>query len=167
MGVEIYRGNHFLEFKDPFNLPGIQFVKGIFTNAIKPVKRYSITGYIRFDYQFRWNQVDVPPPGDAKVLRQAILDADKVAPWKGDTHQSIRYLGPGAWVNCQSNETCIFQIAPPYEVMTQAQMYAYEKYLAVLADTLAKQKIEGVESVLYGIEASTSQRFMVPGISPE
>lgn len=166
MGVEIFRGYHFLEFKDPFNLPGTEWVKGLFKDSVKPVKRYTITGYIRFDFVFRWNQVDVPPPLDANILREAILEADKSAPWKGDEHRSIQYLGPGAWVNCQCNETCVFQIEPPNKVLTQAQMYAYEKYLAVLADKLTKMNIPGVESVISALEASSSQRFMAPATSP-
>lgn len=166
MGVEIFRGYHFLEFKNPFNLPGTQRVKSLFKETVKPVKRYAITGYIRFDFTFRLEQVGVPPPLSAYILRQLILEVDKSAPWNGDEYRSIQYLGPGAWINCQCNETCVFQIEPPNKVLTQAQMYAYEKYLAVLADKLTNMSIPGVESVICAIEASTSQRFMVPAIAP-
>jgi hypothetical protein len=161
MGVEIFRGDHFLEFKDPFNLPGKQWVKGLFKGTIRPVKRYSVTGYIRFDFVFRSDRKTNLP--DAKTLRQAIFDTDRSAPWKYvGSPKSIQYLGPGAWIDCQSNDVCIFQIEPPNRTLTQEQMYAYEKYLAVLADTLAKMGIPGVESVICSIEASTSQRFMAP-----
>jgi hypothetical protein len=166
MGVEIFRGDHFLEFKDPFNLPGREWVKGLFKKeTVRPVKKYSITGYIRFDFIHKWERKTELP--DATMLRQAVRDADESAPWKADEHQSIRYLGPGAWIDCQANETCIFQIQPPFSVMTQPQMYAYEKYLAVLADKLTRMNILGLESVICAIEASTSQRFMVPGVFPQ
>ncbi len=156
-------GYHFLQFKDPFNLPKTEQVRGFFGQEAKPVKRYNVAGYIRFDFAFREDLKDPPTaPPDVATLRQAIREADEAEPWEDNSGQSIRYLSAGAWVDCQGHETCVFKIVPPHNTMNQAQMYAYEKHLAVLANNLAGRRIARVESVICAIEASTSQRIMVP-----
>ena len=131
-------------------------------------RRYGVKGEIVFVFK---------PPlenPDLDALRSSIKEVDKLFPWKEDDvpdgaekPPSIFYLGDGQVVvqNFHPTEQHIwFSVHPRYDSMRRGQIYAYEKYLAKLAEELAKPKPHGywpasVRSVIT-IKASTSFKLI-------
>lgn len=127
-------------------------------------RRYSVKGEIVFVFK---------PPlenPDLDSLRSSIKEVDKLFPWREDDvpegaeePPSIFYLGDGHVVvhNFHPKEQHIwFTVQPRYDSMRRGQTWAYERYLAKLAEELMKPKQHSywpasVRSVIT-IKASTS-----------
>ena len=117
-------------------------VRGVFRK--EEGRHYGVRGEIAFVFK---------PPlenPDLDELRRQIREVDKHFPWKEDQipegaeqPPSIFYLGDGQVVihNFHPKEQHIwFTIQPRYDSMRRGQLYAYEKYLAKLAEELMKPK---------------------------
>lgn len=113
-------------------------------------RNYSVEGHIVFHSDL--GTIETPLP----QLREAILEVDKLFPWKDDIYpdardperESIMYLSPGEKGGGWKGETNLwFHLVPLWQSVRKGQVYAYEKYLAKLAEELAKKKLQGVESV--------------------
>ncbi|MDP3934656.1 MAG: hypothetical protein Q8Q46_00295 [Candidatus Giovannonibacteria bacterium] len=106
---------------------------------------------------------------DLSAFRRAILEVDEQFPWHDDPPRlcpeesapSIFYLSDGDEVinNWSTPEkTCWFTIFPKYHSIRKGQVYAYERYLAKLAEELVKKRlpfVAEVRSVLH-IDSGTS-----------
>jgi hypothetical protein len=107
-------------------------------------REYSVEGAICFE------MVSGEPgkPAELEFLRTAILDADKKFPWQdeadsgdGPKVESIHYLGQAdeAIDNTNPRQRRVwFSIHPFYTQMRQSQTYAYDRYLAKIAQAVAK-----------------------------
>jgi hypothetical protein len=100
-------------------------------------------------------------------LRQAIIKIDAQFPWNDDSlcpdeeHESIKYLSDGkidtdGW---GEKKICRFYLYPTREYVRKGQVYGYEKYLAKLAEELAKLNISGVQHVRSTIQIHATTDF--------
>ena len=132
-----------------------------FTREIEE-RNYHVEGAIAFVFK--------PPLENPNLglLRWAIEYMDSLFPWKDDQipegveYKSIRYLSEGDVVihNFSFPEQHIwFHIHPQYGSMRKSQIYAYEKYLAKLAEELVKTKLSAVDEVRSVIKTSTATTF--------
>ncbi|MBI4158351.1 MAG: hypothetical protein HY505_01905 [Candidatus Yanofskybacteria bacterium] len=126
-------------------------------------RRYTVDGDIVFVFR---------PPHDFtpqcfEMLRDAIVFVDRKFPWKdtndhdGTEVSDIRYLGDAHVVihNFNPQEQHVwFWIVPHYDSMRKSQLYAYEKYLAKLAEELNKKRFFRSDSVrsVFRVVSSTS-----------
>lgn len=107
-------------------------------------RRYHVEGEIVFVFK---PSLDNP---DLDALRKSIKEVDDLFPWKEDDvpdgaeiPPSIFYLGDGRVIvhNFHPKEQHIwFSIHPRYDSMRRGQTYAYERYLAKLAEELMESK---------------------------
>ena len=116
-----------------------------FANLVGGERRYEVSGAIAFETTYH----DVR--SDLDRLRNAILEIDAEFPWRDDIHpdagerKSIHYLGGGNVVIHNFAVPIMlvwFSVHPKWEMLRKSQIYAYEHYLAKLAEELAKRFAE-------------------------
>jgi hypothetical protein len=130
-------------------------------NLVSGKRRYTVEGHIVFVFR---------PPKDMfhdVCLQQAIMDTDKQFPWKDDVHpdakregESIFYLGDGhaTWEDGLVT-SCSFMINHRWDNLRRNQIYAYEKYLAKIAEECAKKKPLGSAEVRAVLEVRSVSSF--------
>lgn len=135
-----------------------------FANFIGGERRYNVSGAIAFE--FGWHTTEP----DLAQLAEAIREVDRTFPWHDDIHpdarefESICYLSDGR-IFVQDiyprRKVVWFSIYPTPQggMLRKAQVYAYEKYLAKLAEELAKKKLSGIAEVRSVIEVRAATRF--------
>lgn len=135
-------------------------LKNWLANLIDGERKYSVQGELVFKMLYRG-----VPPGVVQIS-QTIYEVDAKFPWHDDIHpdagkfESISYLGEGSVRDYDTGLYVFFTIIPKLSNMRKGQVYAYEKYLAKLAEELAK-KFDDVEEVRSIIEVRASTSFSV------
>lgn len=133
-------------------------------NELECMRRgYCVTGQIGF-----WltsGDIEV----DQKTLRDAIVEVDNLFPWKdvmpplaNEPHKSIYYLGDGHEVTHNEKvpeKVWWFCIVPSRQDMRKGQLYAYEVYLANIAQQLSFMNLPGVSKVNSLVETVSTQYF--------
>lgn len=134
------------------------------------VRKYSVSGMINFKMS------SAPDETNFGELKKLIIEIDKLFPWKdelskseekarrGRESASIFYISKGKefinnWHNPEKN--ICFHIFTEGGSLRKAQIYAYEKYLAKLAEELAKRKPTGVAAVSCVVKIVTTAEFTV------
>jgi hypothetical protein len=122
---------------------------------------YHVHGAIEFEMVHREKE----SVAELEFLRTAILDADRQFPWvdaefTGPGLESIRTFEPPAELVVEGTRTVWVKINARVEFMRRSQVYAYERYLAKIAETIAadpqwKGIVKKVESVIYSAKKST------------
>ena len=132
--------------------------------VISGEREYSVSG--SFAFEVSWHE-DQP---DLAKFKEAILEVDQSFPWHDDVHpdsgepKGIFYISEGEEVVHHwsfSEKVCWFSISPRYDSLRQGQVYAYEKYLAKIAEELAKRKLLGVREVKSVIHVHRGTSFRV------
>lgn len=127
-------------------------------------RKYTVSG--SFAFQMSWHR-DRP---DLTKFREAILEIDQLFPWHDDVclgagePKGIFYVSDGKEVvqNWSIPEkVCCFNVFPRYSSLRRGQVYAYEKYLAKIAEELAKRKLPNVCEVTSVIHVHSGTSFRV------
>ncbi|MDD5251701.1 MAG: hypothetical protein PHT12_03640 [Patescibacteria group bacterium] len=131
-------------------------------------RHYEATGKIAFWYG------TCPVEPNLETLAQAIREADAEHPWideplPDEQWESIWHMSKGELVKHRitSNDedkterVVWFRIVTKNAYMRRAQVYAYERYLNALAQTLAKRHLPLVKEVSAVVEVIASTRFEV------
>ena len=132
-------------------------------NAMHGERRYAVNGSISFELS-----PYAPEFIDLARLANEIRGIDKLFPW-GDNYRSdekftsIGYLSDGEIVVHNASRiperVCWFHIYPTNRHIRRGQIYAYEKYLAKIAEELAKKKIPGIIWINGILEINTVSGF--------
>ncbi len=122
---------------------------------------YGLLGSISFEFHR-------PLSVSLQELRQAILEMDKVFPWKDkmaspDKTHSIEYLSEGKFTSPPkdiSYPVVTFYIHPPMYMVFQGQIFGYRNYLGKLAEELIKMdmSLSNVTATLEIVTATSFQR---------
>ncbi|MBU6501072.1 MAG: hypothetical protein KGJ89_03015 [Patescibacteria group bacterium] len=135
-------------------------------NLIRGERRYNVKGNIVFEIGHGCHNMEL----DLQQLAAAIREVDAMFPWHDDdidskmNHKSLFYLSGGRVVVHDLNgplKMVWFDLFTEYRDIRRSQVYAYEKYLAKLAEELAKKKFVGIAEVTSAIEVRTSRHFRV------
>ena len=131
------------------------------SNFLNGERHYRVEGHIAFEFVSHDREPDLHP------LREAILEVDREFPWCDDVYpgvkfKSIHFLNAGSIT--RNNRTCIeytawFHIFPYQGNVRKGQVYAYEKYLAKIAEELSKRELPNVKSVRSGITMTAVTSF--------
>jgi hypothetical protein len=124
-------------------------------------REYGINGTIGFIY----SMYEKEPP-DPSELRRAILKIDARFPWSDDPrpderYKSIKYISDGevSLTGWGGKKVCWFHLYPTREWVRKGQVYGYEKYLAKLADELAKLNLPKIQNVRCTFEVHSTMDF--------
>jgi len=128
----------------------------------KGERKYGVNGHIVFVSFFC---LDI----ELVSLRRHIIDIDRQFPWSDESFAegrmgSIKYLSEGKCVTRRfygGRSNYFWFDIYPYGSLRKGQVYAYEKYLAKIAEELAKRRIPGVDLVQGIIEMRSSTSFRV------
>lgn len=125
---------------------------------------YSVSGIISFNFDSHRTEPDL---GGLAVL---IRDVDRMFPWHNEpAHPDFVIDSIG---DLSKGEVVVHDFVPPLKIayfhivpgrgnLQRAQAYAYEKYLAKLAEELAKKKPYGVAGVCSIIKIRSATKFEV------
>ncbi len=138
-------------------------VRNWFANLINGGRRYEVSGALAFEmlhYSFEH---------DFAAMRKAICEVDAEFPWRDDLHpditfESIGYLSNGNVVlhkYAKPLKMVWFTIHPKWGNLRKSQVYAYERYLAKIAEELAKRFVDEVREVRSVIEVRSGTSFSV------
>ena len=129
-------------------------------------RRYSVSGSIVFE--FHPHLMDAPDP---KWFAEAIQEVDREFPWRDDVHPDVAYharqfyLSNGEFKFHEFNNPPLqnlwFFIQHNWHNLRRPQVYAYEKYLAKLAEELSKKKIPYITEVRSVMEVVTATSFRI------
>ena len=118
-----------------------------FKNVVSGERKYGVSG--SFVFQMSWHEYRP----DLAEFKRAILDMDQLFPWYDDVcpgsgrTKDVFYVSDGEEIvhNWSVPErVCWFNVCPRYQSLRRGQVYAYEKYLAKIAEELAKRKLPNV-----------------------
>jgi len=143
----------------------------------------SVVGDEKYRYHVQGQLCFVMVPGIAREVverkvewfRWSIVNIDKRFPWRTELNptqiksgaevpESIHHLSPGEVVihNFSTPEHHVwFRISTFYNCMSNGRAYAYEVYLANIAEELSKRGLPAVDSVRSNITITSIRNFKV------
>jgi len=137
-------------------------VRNWFANLIGGERHYSVCGAFVFEMLHHNIEPDLP------AMAKAIREVDAEFPWHDDIHpdagefESVFYLSDGDVVVHNLNtplKVVWFHVYPKWDSLRKGQVYAYERYLAKLAEELAKRFSGAVTEVRSVIEVRAATSF--------
>ena len=136
-------------------------VRSWFANLVGGERRYEVSGALAFE------MLHYSSEHDLVAMKESIREIDAEFPWRDDIHpdvkfESIGYLSNGEVVlhkYTKPLKMVWFRIHPKWDNLRKGQVYAYERYLAKIAEELAKRFVGGVAEVRSVIEVRAGTSF--------
>jgi len=131
-------------------------------DALTGERKYQVTASITVVFRRGMN------PSEFNTLREMIKEIDRQFPWRDDTDRDsddslgLYEISRGEELENEDkagDPACWFSITPKHSWMRRNQVYAYERYLAKIAQELTKKLLHRTREIISSIHVSGATRF--------